>query len=171
MLNFDKLKIVARGWNFWSLLRPDRRGSGAHEGQLDENRVTGTSPVADQARSFLHGSAIRAGEIRRAVEAYPGMELRAAYNKWKADRGEEVTPFTTRVDTTVHAAAARLEMHLRERVCTQPGCKGVQILEPVCSSCVEGKAGYRTKWTCSTCLHRELSKEELTVWMARLSSL
>jgi NADH:ubiquinone oxidoreductase subunit F (NADH-binding) len=49
-------------------------------------------------------------------------------------------------------------------------CDGTQYLESVCGGCVEGRAGYKSKWTCNKCLHRELSKKEYMEWLKDLTS-
>lgn len=113
--------------------------------------------------------AIRRAEVRAAAAAYPGVELGAAYAQWKAARGESVTPMSTKTTTHSRALSAAIEK-LSHRPCTRPDCPGTQKLESVCSGCVEGKAGYKTKWTCSTCMHRDLSKEDINECMTRLSS-
>jgi hypothetical protein len=48
--------------------------------------------------------------------------------------------------------------------CKKKGCRGTMFLEPVCPSCVEGKAGFNSSWTCSTCFLRELSKKDYSEW-------
>ena len=118
----------------------------------------------------IHTLATRENEIRLAGAAYPGLEMGAAYKKWKEARGESAEMLLSADAATlkkeIYAVAARLQ----ERPCTREGCTGTQRLETVCSGCIEGQAGYKTKWTCKTCMHRDLSKEDLNAWMLKLSS-
>ena len=112
----------------------------------------------------------RSLEIRQAVAAYPGMEIGAAWRKWKEARGEVAEMLHTSPDQTKQKEMSAAINKLRSRPCARPGCSGTQLLESICNSCVEGKAGYKTKWTCDTCMHRDLSKEGLAEWMLKLSS-
>ena len=119
---------------------------------------------------LINTRAARALEIRQAAAASPGMEIGAAYKKWKTARGEPAEMLLS-ADADSHKKEMRdLTNQLRERPCTREGCDGSQRLEAICSGCVEGQAGYKTKWTCSTCLHRDLSKENIDEWMLKLSS-
>jgi hypothetical protein len=104
-------------------------------------------------------------EISLAVKDFPQDEMGAAYDKWKAARGEKPVMLSTD-DPTIEAS----KMVLRElsRPCDK--CDGTQHLESVCGGCVEGRAGYKSKWTCDKCLHRELSKKEYMEWLQELSS-
>jgi hypothetical protein len=110
-------------------------------------------------------------EIREAMKAHPGMEIGAAYKKWKAARGETPSMLSTGQDRNKEKAIASATRFIKERPCTRPGCTGIQTLEGVCRGCIEGQAGYKTKWTCTTCMHRDLSKETLEEWLIKLSSL
>jgi len=109
----------------------------------------------------------REQEIRDAQKAFPGVEMGEAYRRWKAERGETATILTTD-DKTVEATKKTLK-EAAKKPCTQPGCDGEMILESVCGGCVEGKAGYLSKWTCSKCLFRELSKKGYLEWLKELS--
>lgn len=109
-------------------------------------------------------------EVRLAVATFPGMEIGEAYRKWKEARGEKPElVFKARLAGDPGVTGDMLRK-IKERPCTREGCTGVQILEGVCTGCVEGRAGYRTKWTCNICMHRELSKEDFMTWIKRLSS-
>ena len=112
----------------------------------------------------------RDGEIRQAAGAYPGMEIGAAYKKWKVAHGASASPMITAEQDKLKSAMDQVTSQLRVRPCTRPGCDGHQILEPVCSGCVEGQAGYKVKWTCRKCMHRDLSKEDFNSWMKQLAS-
>ena len=126
----------------------------------DEEKVT------TAAFTLLH----RAQEIFQARTAYPGMEIGAAYQKWKEARGEKVEFLMTIGKKVISKQLIEKAKLRRERPCTRDNCSGTQVLEGVCSGCVEGQAGYKTKWTCRLCLHRDLSKEGLNEWMKSLSS-
>ncbi len=106
-------------------------------------------------------------EIREAQEMFPSMEMGEAYRRWKELRGEEPT-FLTTGDPTLEATKAELRIS-STKPCSQEGCGGKMILESICSSCVEGRAGYKSKWTCSVCLHRELSKQDYMECLKELS--
>ena len=119
----------------------------------------------------IHDLATRAREIRQATAASPGMEIGAAYKKWKAARGESAEMLLSADQSSLKKEMQDLTARLRDRPCTRPGCDGTQRLESVCSGCIEGQAGYRTKWTCKTCMHRDLSKETVDEWLIKLSSV
>lgn len=107
-------------------------------------------------------------EILKASREYPHTEIGEAYKKWKKERGEEPI-FLQSADKDlehVHELLAKKTV----RPCTQPDCDGTMELEAVCAGCVEGRKGYRTKWTCEKCMHRELSKKEYMEWLKELSS-
>ena len=112
----------------------------------------------------------RDAEIREAARASPGMEIGAAYKKWLAARDRSPDQMLSDEFNTLKKEVEDLTRLLRERPCTKAGCAGTQYLEGVCAGCIEGQAGYKTKWTCRTCLHRDLSKEDLNQWLTRLSS-
>lgn len=109
-------------------------------------------------------------EVLHATRLYPDMEISAAYRKYKESLGEiPVVLYASRTSPlapALKAVAARLSV----RPCSRPGCRGSQYLESICSGCIEGQAGYKTKWTCRLCLHRDLSKEDLDQWIIKLSS-
>jgi len=109
----------------------------------------------------------REQEIIEAQKVYPGMEIGKAYRQWKEARGEKATMITTG-DKTIEAAKQVLKQSAK-KPCTQPGCDGEMVLESVCGGCVEGKAGYLSKWTCSKCLFRELSKKGYLEWLRELN--
>lgn len=104
-------------------------------------------------------------EVRQATKEFPGMEMNAAYKKWKNARGEEPTYLNT-WDKSIE----RAKQMIREsawKPCEK--CGGKAILESICGGCVEGRKGYKSKFTCEDCLHRELSKEEYTWWLKQLN--
>lgn len=109
-------------------------------------------------------------EIRQAAAENPAMEIGAAYKKWKKLRGESAERLVTAEQGSLKKEIRDLITRLQERPCTREGCAGVQVLEAICTGCIEGQAGYKTKWTCRTCLHRDLSKKEYLEWLKELSS-
>lgn len=122
--------------------------------------------ITDAVRRYVRRNA----DISQARAKYPGMEIGAAYRKLLAARGDAV-PDQLPQHTGRERQAILTEINrLRRRPCNRPGCTGTQFLESVCTGCVEGQAGYRSKWTCTACMHRELSKEDLNQWLTRLSS-
>lgn len=125
----------------------------------------------DNALEKIRASAKRSLEIRQAVTLYPGMEIGAAWKKWKEARGEKSEMLFSNEITKLKTAQQDIVMQLSKRPCTRDGCEGTQHLEGICPSCIEGKSGYKTKWTCDTCMHRNLSKEGLNEWMLKLSSV
>jgi len=119
---------------------------------------------------YIRSRAARSLEIRRAAAASPGMEIGAAYKKWKAARGETPEMLLSAEEAPLKKEMQDLATRLRERPCAKAGCDGSQRLESICSGCIEGQAGYKTKWTCRKCLHRDLSKETMDEWLIKLSS-
>jgi len=109
--------------------------------------------------------ASREVEVQEAIRTNPGMEMGEAYRRWKEARGETATMLTTAMDLP---SKEDLNHHL-DLPCTKEGCGGIMVLEGVCGGCVEGRAGYKSKWTCPKCLHRELSKKGLYEWARELS--
>lgn len=118
----------------------------------------------------INATAKRSLEIMQAVEEFPRMEIGAAYMKWKEARGETAVMLNTTQQASITKNMQVVVDELRSRPCTNVGCNGIQRLESVCSSCIEGQAGYKSKWTCMKCLHRDLSKESLNEWILKLSS-
>jgi len=108
----------------------------------------------------------REQEVREAHSIFPEMEIGEAYRKYKEAKGEEASMLSTGDPALEKAKAAVLQVF--RRPCTQPGCKGTQLLEGVCEGCVEGKAGYKSKWTCEVCMYRELSKTPYLDWYSKL---
>jgi hypothetical protein len=108
----------------------------------------------------------REQEIRQAEKEYPGVEVGEAYRRWKESRGEKPT-FLSTGDQTVKDARRTLK-EIAHKICDK--CGGKAILEGVCGGCVEGRKGYKTKFTCEDCLHRELSTKEYMEWLKELSS-
>lgn len=109
----------------------------------------------------------REEEIQEAVKAYPGREMGEAYRLWKAIRGEKAIMLQSG-DKRIEAAKQVLKENAK-KPCTQAGCDGEMTLESVCSGCVEGKAGYKSKFTCSKCLYRELLKKDYLEILRELS--
>ncbi len=110
---------------------------------------------------------IRADEVRQAGRENPGMEIGEAYTRWKAARGEVAVMLQSSDPTIENARKGILET--AKKPCTQAECLGIMELEVVCSSCVEGKKGYKSKWTCQECMHRELSKKDVMEWLKELN--
>jgi len=110
----------------------------------------------------------REQEIRDAIRTYPGVEMGEAYRRWKEVRGEKATMLQTG-DKTIEAIKGVLK-EAAKKPCTQDDCKGMMVLESICGGCVEGRKGYKSKWVCEECLHRELSKKDYMEWLKDLSS-
>ena len=127
-------------------------------------------PTLQELSSELSRLRSRDTEIREAVRESPGMEIGAAYEKWLASRGRSPDRMLSGEFNALKKEVEEQTRELRERPCTKEGCDGIQYLEGICSGCIEGQAGYKTKWTCRKCLHRDLSKEDLNEWIQRLSS-
>lgn len=109
---------------------------------------------------------IREKEIREAVSIFPELEIGEAYRQYKAAKGEEAVVLSTDDPSIEAAKEVVLKTYLRP--CNQPGCDGEQVLEGVCEGCVEGKAGFKSKWTCKKCMFRELSKKLYMDWFEEL---
>lgn len=109
----------------------------------------------------------REREIREAHSIFPDLEIGEAYRQYKEAKGEEVTMLSTGDPDLERAKRAVLEVF--RRPCDQLGCNGTQILEGICEGCIEGKAGYHSKWTCEVCMYRELSKREYLDWYSELT--
>lgn len=108
----------------------------------------------------------REKEIQEAVSIFPELEIGEAYKKYKEAKGEEAVMLSTS-DPSI-AALTQVILKTYVRPCDQPGCDGEQVLEGVCEGCVEGKAGFKSKWTCKKCMHRELSKKLYMDWYEEL---
>ncbi len=109
----------------------------------------------------------REEEIREAHSIFPDLEIGEAYRQYKEAKGEEATMLHTG-DPDLEKAKEVILKTFR-RPCTQPGCTGEQVLEGICEGCIEGKKGFRSKWTCEECLHRDLSKKEYLDWYRELT--
>lgn len=109
-------------------------------------------------------------EINHAKQAFPGLEIGEAYLKWKTARGETPEIQISSQTEKIKIETAETLKRLRERTCTKENCPGTQILEGICGGCIEGQAGYKTKWTCQKCLHRDLYREDLNSWLNKLST-
>ena len=110
----------------------------------------------------------REQEIQQATKEYPGVEMGEAYRRWKEVRGERPASMLSTGDKSVEAAKQVLREGAK-KPCTQEGCDGTMELEAICAGCVEGRQGYKSKWTCTKCLHRELSKKDFLEWLKQLS--
>lgn len=112
----------------------------------------------------------REQEVARAIKEFPELEMGEAYARWKRIRGEEPALRLNTADKTLKETKKDI-LKTAQRPCTQPRCKGTMFLESICGGCVEGRAGYKSKWTCDNpeCLHRELSKREFMEWLQELS--
>jgi hypothetical protein len=108
----------------------------------------------------------REWEVQQAIEAYPQDEMSESYRRWKETRGEEPTSLHTNDPTIV--IAKQVIQQQAWRPCEK--CGGRAVLEAVCGGCVEGRKGFKSKFTCEACLHRELSKKEYTEWLKDLTS-
>ena len=109
----------------------------------------------------------REQEVREAVSIYPELEIGEAYRKYKEAKGEKASILHT-ADPALQAAK-RAVLQVFRRPCSQPGCQGTQLLEGVCEGCVEGKKGFKSKWTCEECMFRELSTRPYLDWYNELS--
>lgn len=107
-------------------------------------------------------------EISQAVKEFPVLEIGEAYRKWKENR-EETASFLNTGDPTIEIAKKLLREGAK-KPCTQEGCSGTMELEPICAGCVEGRLGWKTKWTCDVCLFREFSKKDYMEWLSEFSS-
>ena len=112
----------------------------------------------------------RTSEIRAATAAYPDLEIGEAYRKWKEERGQKPDILISSETQATQAAYQDITRELRQRPCTREGCTGIQELKAICAGCIEGQAGYKTKWTCKLCMHRDLSKKDMITWISELSS-
>ena len=101
---------------------------------------------------------IRTQEMREATKTYPGVEMGEAFKRWKEARGEIAVMLQTS-DESIELSRRGL-VEVAKKPCTQEGCTGIMVLESICSGCIEGKKGYKSKWICQECLHRELSKKD-----------
>ena len=111
----------------------------------------------------------REQEIQKARLEFPNVEIGEAYRRWKKVRGEEPAPMLKTNDKSVQEAKKFLREGAK-KPCFQDGCDGTMELESICSGCVEGRQGYKSKWICGKCLHRELSKKDFLEWLKDLSS-
>ena len=109
----------------------------------------------------------REQEIREAQSIFPDLEIGEAYRQYKEAKGETATMLSAG-DPELEKAK-QMVMQTFRRPCNQPGCNGTQILEGVCEGCIEGKAGFRSKWTCELCMYRELSKRLYLDWYDELT--
>ena len=108
----------------------------------------------------------REQEVREAHSIFPELEIGEAYRKYKEAKGEQATMLQSN-DPTLKEAKERVLKTFRKK-CTQNGCPGTMLLEGICDGCIEGKKGFRSKWTCEECLHRELSKMTYAEWYDEL---
>ena len=99
---------------------------------------------------------IRDQEIKKAIAQYPDLEMGLAYKRWKEERGEKPTMLST--GDLSQTVASRTFRESGWKKCIK--CGGKAFIESVCGGCVEGRKGYKSKYTCEDCLHRELSTQE-----------
>jgi hypothetical protein len=108
----------------------------------------------------------REKEIQEAISIFPDLEMGEAYQKYKEAKGETAEMINLTSEDYKAVKTVILKTFLRP--CNQPGCDGEQLLEGVCEGCVEGKAGFKSKWTCQKCMFRELSKKQYMDWYEEL---
>jgi hypothetical protein len=109
----------------------------------------------------------REQEIQEATTKYPEMEMGEAYRKYKEEKGEVATQVAFG-SLEIEAVKEGLKT-LAKAFKSCPSCGGQMELESICGGCVEGRMGYKSKFTCTTCLHRELSKKDYLEWLKELS--
>ncbi len=102
----------------------------------------------------------REKDIREASAEYPGLEIGDAYNKWAQAHKKKIHPLSTADEKERKALISAFT----QRPCPQPGCSGVIHLEAICSSCIDAKKGYNSKWTCDTCDYLERSTKDFSEW-------
>jgi len=108
----------------------------------------------------LDALVVHAKEVRLAAAAFPGLDLLDAYTRWKKARGEPVVLLSSADGQPPQKDIDRFT----KRPCPAPRCPGTMHLEAICNSCVEGKAGYNSKWTCDYCFRRRLSQLDFSDW-------
>ena len=108
----------------------------------------------------------REKEIREATSNFPDLEIGEAYRRYKEAKGEAASRLQS--DDPEIERAKKVILKTFKRPCDQPRCTGMQILEGVCEGCVEGKAGFKSKWTCEVCMKRELSTKIYLDWYDEL---
>ena len=108
-------------------------------------------------------------DVREALVAFPGMEMREAYERFLREiKKQEPQALLSTGDKRLEAAKAAVKGTLR-RPCTQEGCGGKQVLQGVCEGCAAGKKGFKTVWECEECLFREYSKIDFYAWFEQLA--
>jgi hypothetical protein len=103
---------------------------------------------------------LREEQVRKAVAAYPGIPLDEAFEKWAK---EHHVKHTVLKSSGAAAREARIKKHTQKR-CPAKGCKGTVHLEAICSSCLDAKKGYNSKWTCDTCDYLSRSQKDFSEW-------
>ena len=108
-------------------------------------------------------------DMREAQIVFPGMEMRAAYEKFMVEvKKKPPRPRLSTSDPALRAAKATIMKTFR-RPCNQPGCKGEQVLQGVCEGCAAGKKGFKSMWECEECLYREYSLKPYLDWYNELA--
>jgi hypothetical protein len=108
-----------------------------------------------------------AKDVRESQAQFPGMNITEAYIRYKKGKGETPRLLSSLDQRHIDAGLK----FFTTRSCTRSNCTGTMHLEPICPSCVEGKAGYNSKWTCDTCLDRDLSKKDFSDWFTEEKKL
>ena len=99
-------------------------------------------------------------DVNQAAAQFPGLDITEAYERFKKQKGETPTYLNSSEQSTRETQISRYTL----RPCSHKPCSGKMHLEQICPSCVEGRAGYQSKWTCDTCFHRKLSKKDYSDW-------
>lgn len=107
----------------------------------------------------------RAKHILQARVEYPGMNISEAFKLYCQNHNLNYENLTTEETNVMNKFEEEHRTKKLAKKCTKENCTGYMILEAVCGGCVEGKAGYKSKWTCTKCMHRELSKETVEHWI------
>ena len=110
-------------------------------------------------------------DVREAAEAFPSMEVGAAYRKFMLEvKKQEPRPLLRSDDKSIPNSQAKpIVLRTFKRPCTQVGCAGIQVLQGVCGGCAAGKKGYLSLWECEECLYREFSKRPYLDWYKELT--
>lgn len=111
---------------------------------------------------------MREMEVQEAKNEFPELEIGEAYRRWKKIRGQNAVLLQTS-DETIEKTKDILKRETGRKPCTQNDCDGTMELEGICGGCVEGRLGWKSKWICEKCLHRELSKKEYFEYLKELT--
>jgi hypothetical protein len=102
----------------------------------------------------------REKDIREATAEYPGLEIGEAYQRWAKAHNKQIHTLST-ADQIIRKT---LITRFTQKPCPRPGCKGTIFLESICSSCIDARKGYNSKWTCDTCDYLERSTKDFSEW-------